>query len=674
MRSIKKQLLITILCVVFGFGIIIFVITLSQLVHQRDTIRKQGAREAQNLSEETGETLGQLNEQTARDFAGSCSKYFNNKFAVIRKHVNAIRENMDSLYRERKIYGSMDKNLGLAGGVTAEEVSKEFGVISPIRSFIKHLPEYDTENLDSLDLYVMTKSGMCLDGTETPLGEDYPDLRKEHWYRQAKKINESGEAYWSGIFKGKVTGKVKVICAMPVRDKKGRFKGCVAGDMAVEAFQEMIEEFDEEQIVSVIFFDSEKELMYATNEYGDTDRVKSYLGKEEVVNRGNEMYAFTTLKETGWTICLVLNQEAVSRTLGKMQSDVEKNVEGITGIVQESIERTIVIFGISMAAGIILAVVIANILAGGFVRPIRQLMSQVREVGAGNLNQVIAVKSKNEIGQLANAFHNMTEELKEYMDNLQNMTASQERVAAELNVAKQIQTNMLPDKFPAFPDKCEFDIYAVINPVDAGGGNFYDFFMVDETHFCMVIGDVTGTGIPSTLFAVITKTHIKNYSQLGYEPDRILAETNNQLSYKNEAGLTVSVFVGIVDLQTGIFWYSNAGQMAQLWKHSGKDFEFLEAESGFALASMENVPYRRQSVRFAQGDMLFLYTQGVSETVDAKGNEYTQEYLHEYVNGIVKQQYDMRNIAESVMEDLKRFSGEMPQKKDSTLLLFRYFG
>ena len=674
MKSIKKQLLITILGVVFGFSILIFFITLSQLVHQKNTIKEQGQKEAQVLSKETGETLGRLNEQVARDFAGSCSRYFNHKFAAITKHVNAIQENMDSLYQGGKSYGSLDKNVGLAEGVAAADVSKEFSVISPIRDFIKYLPEYDKEKLDKLDLYVMTDSGMCLDGAGSPMGEGYPDLRKEDWYQQAKEIKKTGRAYWSGIFKGKVTGKTKVICAMPIRDRKGRLKGCAAGDMDVGAFQGMIEEFDEKQIVSVIFFDRGKEMMYATNGYENTDRIKAYLGKEEVVSQGDEVYAFSTLEETGWTICLVLNQEMISQTMKKLQVDVEKNAEGITGIVQESIERTIVIFGISMAVGIVLAVIITNFLAGVFVRPIRQLMSQVREAGSGNLNQQISVKSKNEIGQLANAFHNMTEELKKYMDNLQNMTASQERVAAELNVARQIQMNMLPQQFPAFSGKSEFDIYAVVNPVAAGGGSFYDYFMVDKTHLCMVIGEVTGTGIPSTLFAVITKTHIKNYAQLGYEPDRILAETNNQLSYKNEAGLTVSVFVGIVDLQTGVYWYSNAGQMSQLWKHSGKDFEFLSVKSGFALANMENVPYRKQSVHFAQGDMILLYTQGVSGTMDAKGNEYTREYLHEYLNLVLKQQYEMKDIADSILDDLKRFSAGMEQSRDSTLLLFRYFG
>lgn len=671
MKSIKKQLFMAILGVVFGFGLVIAAVMLSQLVIQKNRIQEQGQREAGILSKETGGTLSRMNEQTAKDFSSSCTKYFNMRFAGIRRHVDAIRKNLSALYREGGYYGAVDEKAGLVKGVSAMDVSKEFGAVSPIRKFIKYLPEYNPKDTRRLDLYVVSESGMCLDGTETALGNNYADLRKEAWYKETKK---NGKTYWSGIFKGKVTGKIKVICSMPVYGRGGEFKGCAAGDMTVDAFQEMIEEFHEEQIISVIFFDKSGELMYATNDYQNTKQAKEYLGKKEVVSMGDEVYSYASLEETGWTICLVLNQETARQTTQKLQADVEGNAEEVTGIVQDSIQRIITIFVICMAAGAVLVVVVTNFLAAGFVRPIRQLMLQVKAVGAGDLDQVAAVRSDNEIGQLAGAFQRMTVELKDYMGNLQNMAANQERMAAELNVAKQIQMNMLPDKFPAFPDRHEFDIYAVVKPAAAGGGSFYDFFMVDKRYFCLAIGDVEGMGVPATLFAVITKTHIKNYAQLGYQPDRILAETNNQLSYRNEAGLTVSVFVGIVDLQTGDFQYSNAGQMAPLWKHSGKDFAFLEAKNCFALANMENVPYWKQAVRLAQGDMLFLYTRGVAEMADAKGNEYTQEYLYEYLNTIVKHKYRFQDIADSVQGDLQRFSAGMEQKKDSTMLLFRYFG
>jgi len=657
--------------VVFIFGIVIFVITISQLALQKERIQEKGLREARILSEETGDTLGELNQQIARDFSSSCTKYFNTAFANIRKHVGAVQDNLSDQYRKGKGSGVMDDQVGLVKGVSAEEVSEEFGRICQVRDFIKNLPDYDGKDVSRLDLYAVTESGMCLDGTGTALGNHYADLRQEDWYKKTKK---SGKTYWSGIFKGKVTGKVKVICAMPVYDEKKRFRGCVSGDVAVDAFQKMIDEYDEEQIVSVIFFDQSDQLMYATNGYKNTDQVRRYLGKREIADQGNELYAYTTLEETGWKICLVLSQETVNQTMGKLQRDVEKNTEGIVVIVQDGIQRILLIFAVSMGAGVLLAIIITNFLAGGFVRPVRQLMSQVREVGSGNLDQVIEVRSKNEIGQLAAAFQDMTGELKEYMSNLQAMTADQERVTAEFHVAKQIQRNMLPSQFPAFPDRGDFDIYALIHPVDEGGGNFYDFFLVDKTHFCMVMGDVSGTGIPTTLFAVITKTNVKNYAQLGYPPDRILAETNNQLSDTNEAGLTVSLFLGIVDLVTGQFQYSNAGQLAPLWKHSGEDFEFLEAKPCFALGNMENVPYWKQSVRIAQGDMLFLYTQGVPETRDSKGSEYTQEYLYEFLNSLVKHQYEFQDIARCLQYDLERFMDGEVQRKDSTVMMFRYFG
>lgn len=674
MKSIKTQLLMTILCVVFGCSIVIFLITFSQFMYQKQTIQSQGEREAEKLSEETGSELEKLNVQVARDFASACSRYFDIRFASVRKHVEGIQKHMEELYREGNGKGDMDEQVGLVKGVSSDAVLDEFRAVSSIREFIKYLPDYDVENIGQLDLYVMTDSGMCLDGTESPLGNDYMDLRKEDWYKQAKKRKDSEGAYWSGIFTGKVTGKTKVICAMPIRDEHGIFRGCVAGDMEDKEFKKMLQEFQEEQITSVVFFDSAGTFMHATNESANTNQIKQYLGKQDVVQNGDEIYAYSKLPETGWTICLVLNQQSIREITRNLQGDVEKNVEDIVDIVEKSIGKTIVTVGIGMAVIVLAAVIIANFLAGGFVRPIRQLMSQVKEVGSGNLNQKVAVKSKNEIGQLADAFQNMTEELKAYMAHVQDMTANQERMAAELHIAKQIQMNMLPNRFPAFPGREDFDIYAAAHPAHAGGGNFYDFFMVDKTHLCMAVGDVTGTGIPTTLFAVITKTHITNYAKLGYGPDRILAETNNQLSYKNDAGLNVSVFVGIIDLQTGILSCCNAGQMCPFWKHSGNDFQRLDVKSGFELANMENVPYRRQDVRFSQGDMLFLFTQGVPKTVDVKGNEYTQEYLLENLNAVLKRAYGVKEIADDVLEDLQQFAGEMEQEMDRTVLLFRYWG
>ena len=152
MKSIKNQLFISMISVVLVFGLLIFSVTLSQFIHQKNTIKQQGMNGAQALSRETGETLEQLNAQTARDFAGACSQYFNTRFAAIRKHVDSIRENITDLYQEGKSYGGMDDKVGLVKGVSQRDVEREFGIISPVRSMIHYLPEYDAGKIDRLDL------------------------------------------------------------------------------------------------------------------------------------------------------------------------------------------------------------------------------------------------------------------------------------------------------------------------------------------------------------------------------------------------------------------------------------------------------------------------------------------------------------------------------------------
>lgn len=288
--------------------------------------------------------------------------------------------------------------------------------------------------------------------------------------------------------------------------------------------------------------------------------------------------------------------------------------------------------------------------------------------------KALTFRQENEIKWLADSFCTMQERIQNYIENLTKVTTDKERMQAEVNVAKQIQMDMLPTTFPAFPDRNEFDIYAVVNPVKKGGSNFYDFFMVDSSHLAIVIGDVSGCGIPATIFAIITRTHIKNYAQLGYKPDRVLAETNNQLSYKNELRLTVSVFVGIIDVKTGQMEYVNAGQMEPLWKHSGEELKFLQAKSCFALGSMENVPYISQSVFLTQGDILFLHTQGVSDTVDAKGNRFTLEYVNESLERLLRQKYHLSDILDSLQQEQIQFADHMEQENDSTMVIFRYFG
>ena len=259
------------------------------------------------------------------------------------------------------------------------------------------------------------------------------------------------------------------------------------------------------------------------------------------------------------------------------------------------------------------------------------------------------------------------------MENLTAVTAEKERIGAELNVSTQIQADMPPNIFPAFPDRSEFDIYASLEVAEEMGGSFYDLFLVDQNHLALVVGEIKGRGIPAALLMVITKTLIKNHAQLGYSPDRVFAETNNQLSESNE-GMTTTAFLGIVDLATGVLSYVNAGHCVPLFKHAGNDFEPLPAKNCFVLGSMAGVPYWQQSIQLVQGDLLFLYTRGLTEAENEGRVQYSDAQMQIRLNQAMKEAYDLEEICRIMTDDVEAFLEGAVKRQDIVMLLFRFFG
>lgn len=279
----------------------------------------------------------------------------------------------------------------------------------------------------------------------------------------------------------------------------------------------------------------------------------------------------------------------------------------------------------------------------------------------------------DEIQLLGENLKEMTSKLVVYMGNLQEAAADRERISAELNVATDIKSSMLPNVFPAFPERTEFDIYAKLWSANEVTGDFYDFFLIDQNHLAVVIGDINGVGIPAALLIVITQTLIKNYAKLKFDPQKVLTEANNQLSESNE-GMTATAFLGILDLANGIFTYVNAGHVAPLLKHAGGAFEPLPARDCFVLGSMAGVPYRQQSVQLAQGDMLFLYTKGLIEAENKEQVQYSYEHMHMRLNQILGETYELSDMLGVMSRDVEEFLDGEPTKQDMTMLLLRYFG
>ncbi|MCM1056604.1 MAG: PP2C family protein-serine/threonine phosphatase [Firmicutes bacterium] len=245
-----------------------------------------------------------------------------------------------------------------------------------------------------------------------------------------------------------------------------------------------------------------------------------------------------------------------------------------------------------------------------------------------------------------------------------------QRISTELDVATHIQADMLPRIFPAFPDRPEFDIYATMNPAKEVGGDFYDFFMVDETHLAIVMADVSGKGVPAALFMVIGKTLIKDHTKPGIDLGDVFSEVNNLLCESNSEGLFITAFEGVLDLVTGEFCFVNAGHEMPFIAKAGGVYEPHRLRPGFVLAGMENMKYQSGRIQLSPGDRIFQYTDGVTEAT----NEAHELYGIQRLTDVLAQNTDKppAELLPAVKADIDSFTGNASQFDDITMLCVEY--
>ena len=252
-------------------------------------------------------------------------------------------------------------------------------------------------------------------------------------------------------------------------------------------------------------------------------------------------------------------------------------------------------------------------------------------------------------------------------------TAKTERLSTELDLARDIQANVLPNLFPAFPEREEFDIYASMSPAKEVGGDFYDFFMIDEDHLAMLVADVSDKGIPAAMFMMASKIIINNVSKLGYEdPGKILEVSNNQIVSNNPAEMFVTVWLGILDVRTGLIKAANAGHEWPCVMHKGSGFTRMKDRHGMVLGGLYGSRYRTYDIPLNAGDAVYVYTDGVLEANNAEEEQFGTERLVEALNrnpdGSAKELID--NVSQAIAEFVK----DAPQFDDTTMLAVCYRG
>ena len=246
-------------------------------------------------------------------------------------------------------------------------------------------------------------------------------------------------------------------------------------------------------------------------------------------------------------------------------------------------------------------------------------------------------------------------------------------ISTELNFATKIQDDMLPVIFPNFPGRSEFDLYGKMTPAKQVGGDFYDFFFVDDDHFVFLIGDVSGKGVSAALFMVILKTILKNNTQNNLSPSEVLNKSNKELCYGNEQGMFVTVWLWIYEISTGKLEYANAGHNPPIIKRGDGSFEFLKNISRFILAGNENMKYKGFECYLHNGDKLLLYTDGVTEAMNEEGKQYTEQNLMKFVSN-ADVNSSPKEIVDAIDLSVEQFRGKAKQSDDITMLALKVLG
>ena len=387
-------------------------------------------------------------------------------------------------------------------------------------------------------------------------------------------------------------------------------------------------------------------------------------------------------------------QELVIRDKGYIETDSHitamiplKNSGGeVVGIicVQQQLDtllharntylRRVVIAFISLALLVIVGQ--SLYLHRALLRPLRQISEEATRFSEENVTTGArlqeTVRSRDEIGQLAASIDNMEEQIQRYVENLTRVTAEKERIGAELALATRIQAAMLPHVFPPFPDRKEFDIFASMDPAKEIGGDFYDFFLIDDDHLCVVMADVSGKGIPAALFMMASKIILQSCAMLGNSAAEILTRTNEAVCSNNPEEMFITVWLGILEISTGKLTAVNAGHEYPVLKRADGGFEMLKGKHGLVIGAMEGVKYKEYKLQLFPGDKLFVYTDGVPEATDAENNLFGTGRMLAALNAAAEE--GPEQILKRVRGAVDAFVKDAEQFDDLTMLCMEYKG
>ncbi len=621
------------------------------------------------------------------------------------KKVSVLAESAQYLYEHEADFGEVkvhlpDQKNGTALDVYvtySEKVDQDDPAFQDEQGLVGNLQgellAVTAENEEINSDYFASESGFMLQADDIYQGQFDEagnlltfEAKDRPWYQGA--VAQKG-IYFTDPTHDVSTGDFAIMCSAPVY-QQDQLVGVAGAGMYLSSLKETVAEAVIGEAGSACLIDGKGNIIFSTRESGElaaggaelanvlqgtqgdlngflTEAVNGAQAVSLIPVDGENVYVSCAPLETvGWTLLSVLPEEEVTAPTRSLTDALSrKNSE----MLQQSDRRFLYAFVtllIAMALLVVVAYLLSRRLSSRLVRPIVTLTNKVREIEGDNLSFTWDQHTHDEIDVLASSFGTMTERIEKYIVDITTITAEKERIGAELSVATQIQADMLPCIFPAFPERKEFDIFASMSPAKEVGGDFYDFFLLDDDHLAMVMADVSGKGVPAALFMVISKTIIKNQAQFLKSPKQILETANNLLQENNAEDMFVTVWLGIMEISTGRLQAVNAGHEYPVIRGANGQFELLKDKHGMVLGTMPGMKYREYEAQIEEGGCLFLYTDGVAEATNANNELYGTDRMLAALNR--EPMASPKQLLVNVRADIDAFVGTAPQFDDITML------
>ena len=707
-QKVFNLVLVTILLLIAAYTAVI--------VYQSGSLKKLTAetnqRQKEAIAEISETTMDAVVADSLTSKAEMAAMLADDLFVRLSSTVQILADNAENLLQTPELYSarpfalpdaSMEGKISLQLVGETNRMPEDPAVLEKL-SLLANLSDVMTalyRNAGTSSVYIAVPEGymLCVDDKADARIDEQGNvltipIRERPWYLGAA---QSDSIFFTDVLKDTFTGEIGITCTIPIR-QDGRLIAVAAADLFLDQMEEAVSNsgdvvhytciinnqghvvFSPQNQGTLRARTAEEAVDLRSSEQADLaafvrDALNGVTGVRELDLDGDRVYlAGAPVKTLGWAVVSVVDKAATERPTIMMQEQFDSTLNEAATIYNKNLDRSKQTIIVLILLILIMGLTAGDRLSRRIVRPLEHMTNRVRSLGGKNLQFQMEeeYRTGDEIEVLAESFSALSAKTLQYVDQVKRVTAEKERIGAELTMANAIQRSQLPRLFPPFPNRHEFNLFATMKPAKEVGGDFYDFFMVDNDHVALVMADVSGKGVPAALFMMVTRMLIKSRLQSGESVAEALTNVNRQLCENNELGYFVTVWLAVLEISTGKGVAVNAGHEHPVLRRSDGKYELVLYRHSLAVAAMDGVRFRQHEFQLCPGDSFFVYTDGVTEATNGEHELFGTDRMLEALNKEPDAEPDQ--LLKNVMDDIHRFMDGEDQFDDITMMCLKYNG